>query len=153
MTLDRRSFLSGTAALAVATSSPLPAGTVTIYSPENGLAQVVGQDRIPLTPQGAAFTVTQGRSNTLQGTRRIVERVQTSDGKLVTRVEVVIENRGPEPTNAYVREGVENFNRGNWTVTQSSHKETRLGELSMEFKLDVPAGEKAQVTYSLKVAS
>jgi hypothetical protein len=38
--------------------SLLPAGTVTVYSQDGGLAQVVGQDRIPITPAGADFSVT-----------------------------------------------------------------------------------------------
>jgi hypothetical protein len=136
------------------TSSPFPAGTVTIYSPEGEGAQVVGQDRIPLTPPGADLSITQGRSNHLQGTRRVVERAQTQDSdhryKLVTRVEVVIENRGPETEIAFVREGVEHFGQGDWTVTQSSHSAKRLGERSVEFNLTVPPKGRATLTYTVE---
>jgi hypothetical protein len=136
------------------TASVMPAGTVTIYSPEGEGAQVVGQDRVPLTPPGADLSITQGRSNTLQGTRRVVERVQVSEPenryKLVTRVEVVIENRGTETETAFVREGVEHFGKGDWTVTQSSHGSKRLGERSMEFKLAVPAKDRVRLTYTVE---
>jgi len=131
-------------------SSPLPAGTVTIYSQDN----VVGQDRIPLTPAGADLTISQGRSNTLQGSRRIVSRVQEPDRdnrfKLLTRVEVIIDNHGADPAPVFVREGVENFGKGDWTVTQSSHPEKRLGERSMEFKLDAPARGRVKLEYTVE---
>jgi len=131
-------------------STPLPAGTMTIYSQDN----VVGQDRIPLTPAGADFTVSQGRSNTLQGTRRIVTHVQTPDRdnrfKLVTSIEVIIENRGSDPAGVFVREGVENFGKGDWTVTQSSYPEKRLGERSIEFKLDAPAKGRVKLEYTVE---
>jgi hypothetical protein len=136
------------------TNSPLPAGTVTIYSPEGEGAQVVGQDRIPLTPPGADLSITQGRSNNLQGTRRVVERVQVPEPenhyKLVTRVDVVIENRGAQAETAFVREGVEHFGKGDWTVTQSSHTSRKLGDRSMEFKVAVAAKAQTRVTYTVE---
>jgi len=136
------------------TASPLPAGTVTIYSPEGEGAQVVGQDRIPLTPPGADLSITQGRSNNLQGTRRVVERVQVADTggryKLVTRVELVIENRGGTPETAFVREGIENFGKSDWSVTESSNPSQKLGERSMEFKLTIPAKDHVKLTYTVE---
>jgi hypothetical protein len=84
----------------------------------------------------------------------VVERVQVSEPenryKLVTRVEVVIENRGTETETAFVREGVEHFGKGDWTVTQSSHGSKRLGERSMEFKLAVPAKDRVRLTYTVE---
>ncbi len=55
-------------------SSPMAAGLVTIYQRTGTLAQIVGQDRISFTPQNAEFSVTQGRSATVFGTRRILDR-------------------------------------------------------------------------------
>ena len=132
----------------------LPAGTVTVYSPEKDGPQVVGQDRIPLTAPGSDLSISQGRSNTLQGTRRVIDRLQVADTenryKLVTRVEVTIENRGSDAATAFVREGVENFGKGDWMVTQSSHASHRLGERSMEFKLAVPAKDRVRLQYTVE---
>jgi hypothetical protein len=136
--------------------SPLPPGTVTIYSPEGDFAQVVGQDRIPITPEGADFSVSQGRSNVLQGTRRIVDRREVADPaapnrrKLITRVEVVIANRGLEASSAFVREGIEAWGSGEWAVAESSHKEQRLGDRTMEFKLPVPAKGSVKLEYTVE---
>lgn len=139
--------------------SPLSMGTVTVYSQEGEVPQVVGQDRIPLTPVGADFSVTQGRSNVLQGTRRIVERRETPDPtarnpqreKLITRVEVVVTNRGATPSTAFVREGIEAWRNGEWTVTQSSHPYEKLGDRMLEFKLPVPAKGGVKLEYALEI--
>lgn len=128
---------------------------MTIYSPEGGVPQVVGQDRIPLIPPGSDFSVSMGRSNTLQGTRRIIERRQAPDVenrfKLVTRVEVTITNHGSEPSAAVVREGVENFGKGDWMITESSHPWQKLGERGVEFKLPVPANSSAKLQYVVEI--
>ncbi len=138
-------------------ASPLPAGTVTVYSQDGGLAQVVGQDRIPITPAGADFSVTQGRSNVLQGTRRVVDRREAPDPntrnhqKLVTQVEVAIGNRSGHAATAFVREGVENWGYGDWNVTESSHRQQKLGDRMMEFRVEVPANGSVKVTYTVEV--
>jgi len=140
-------------------TSPLPAGTVTVYSQEGEVSQVVGQDRIPLTPAGADFSVTQGRSNVLQGTRRIVERHEEPDplprnphhNKLVTRVAIAISNREANPSTAFVREGVEEWGERDWTVTQSSHPHHRLGDRMIEFKIPVPAKGDVKLEYTIEI--
>ena len=53
-------------------SSPMAAGLVTIYQRTGTLNQIVGQDRLSFTPQNSEFSVTQGRSATVFGTRRIL---------------------------------------------------------------------------------
>ena len=66
---------------------------------------------VPLTPAGGEFSVALGRSGTLFGTRRVLERreveYRTEDGRnrdrLITRVEVVLTNRGAAPAEAFVR--------------------------------------------------
>jgi hypothetical protein len=135
--------------------SPLPAGMVTIYSQEDEVPQVVGQDQIPLTPAGADFSVTQGRSNLLEGTRRVVDRKTVPDPsafnptKLVTQVEIRITNRGPNAATAFVREGVEGYGR-EWTVTESTHPHQKLGDRMMEFRLQVPANASVSLVYTVE---
>jgi len=136
--------------------SPLPAGTVTVYAMDGEVAQVVGQDRILLTPVGADFSVSQGRSAVLQGTRRVVDRREvpepyaTNGRKLVTSVEVVISNRGPVALTAFVREGVEAWGNSEWTVTKSSQPHQKLGDREMEFKLSVPPAGSVKVEYTVE---
>jgi hypothetical protein len=131
-------------------SLTMPEGVVSIYSRDGEVPQIVGQDRIPLTAAGGDFSVTQGRSNVLQGTRRVVERRETSDSsgrKLLTRIEVVITNRGAVDTTAFVREGIEQWRNGVWTVTESSHEHDRLGDQMIQFLLPVPGNSSTTLSY------
>ena len=140
------------------TDASMPAGQVTIYARDSGVAQVVGQDRIPLTPPGGEFSVTQGRSSTVFGTRRILERRQfeykNEDGntryRTVTRIEVVITNRGARAVEAFVREGVEPVNENRWTILESSAPVERLSANTLQMKVQVPAGGKTTVSYTVE---
>ena len=141
------------------TDASMPAGQVTVYARDGGVAQIVGQDRVPLTPPGGEFSVSQGRSSTLFGTRRVLERRQieyrSEEGntryRLVTRVEVVLTNRGPREAEAFVREGVEQFADNQWKVLESSPAQhERLGANSLQFRVPVPAGGQATVTYTVE---
>ncbi|HLM58494.1 MAG TPA: hypothetical protein VK422_20495 [Pyrinomonadaceae bacterium] len=141
------------------TGATMPAGLVTIYARQAAAPpQIVGQDRIPLTPPDGEFSVSQGRSSTLFGTRRVVERRQTEyrsqEGntryRLTTRVEVVLTNRGVVAAEAFVREGVEPFADNQWTILEQSHQHERIGANNLQFKVQVPAGGKTTVTYSVE---
>lgn len=140
------------------TGAPMPAGLATIYTRSGELAQIVGQDRIGFNPQGVDFSVSQGRSTTLLGTRRIVDR-QRSDyssgsnlhDKLTTKVEVTLTNRGTMAAEAYVREGVEQFADNRWTILESTHQSERLGANTLQFRVMVPAGGTTTVAYTVEV--
>jgi hypothetical protein len=139
-------------------SSPLAAGLVTIYQRTGTLAQIVGQDRISFTPQNAEFSVTQGRSATLFGTRRVLERrvVNYRDkdnnghDKLVTRVEVILANRGKQPAEAMVREGIERYDDNQWKIVDGSTQSEPLGANTVQFKVSVPAGGKTTIVYTVE---
>lgn len=140
------------------TQVTMPAGEVTIYARQGELVQVVGQDHIALTPPDNEFSVTQGRSATVFGTRRIVERRQVEyraptgemRSKLITSIEVIITNRGTLPAEAFIREGIEPFADNQWTILTSSPQGERLGASAMQFKVQVPAGGKTTVTYTVE---
>lgn len=140
------------------TEASMPAGQLTIYARAGEAAQVVGQDRVPLTPPGGEFSVRQGRSSTLFGTRRVLERRQveyrSQEGntryKLITRIEVVLSNRGARAAEAFVREGVEQFADNQWAVLESSAPHERLAANSLQFRVEVPAGGQTVVTYTVE---
>ncbi len=136
----------------------MAAGLVTFYQRTGPLAQIVGQDRISFTPQNGEFSVTQGRSATIFGTRRVLERrvINYRDGennsrdKLFTRIEVVISNRGPLAAAAFVREGIERYDDNQWKVVESSVPAEPLGANTVQFKLSVPAGGKTTLIYTVE---
>lgn len=144
------------------TRDAMPAGVVTVYSKTpDGFAQVVGQDRIQLTPPNGDFTVSQGRSSTLFGTRRILDRrvvnFKDEDGdtedKLVTKIEITLTNRSSQPAEAFVREGIENYDDNQWEIAASSiarEQWERLGTNSMQTKITVPANGKITINYTVE---
>jgi hypothetical protein len=140
------------------TAASMPAGQVTVYARQGGPAQVVGQDRVPLTPPGGEFSVSQGRSSTLFGTRRVLERSQieyrnaegSSRYRLVTRVEVVLTNRGTRSAEAFVREGVEPNGENQWTVLEPSAPVRRIAANAFEARLQVPADGSTTFTYTVE---
>jgi hypothetical protein len=141
-----------------ASASPMAAGLITIYQRTGNLSQIVGQDRIPFTPQNAEFSVTQGRSATLFGTRRVLERrvvnyrdqQNNSHDKLVTRVEIELLNRGKQPAEAFVREGIERYDDNQWKVVESEIPGEQLGANTVQFKVQVPAGGKKTIVYTVE---
>jgi hypothetical protein len=141
------------------TPSPLPAGLVTIYAREGDRAQVVGQDRIGFVPAGVELAVSQGRSATLLGSRKIVERTEIDyrdeNGnmreRVVTKVEVTLTNRGALPAVAWVRDGIERHGDNRWTLLERSHPDERIGANSTQFKVEVPAKGTTTVTYTVEI--
>ena len=139
-------------------TSPMAAGLVTIYQRTGTLSQIVGQDRISFTPQNAEFSVTQGRSATLFGTRRILDRREVNykdknddtQDKLVTKIEIELRNRGSQPAEAFVREGIERNDNNEWKVVESTTPHERLGANTVQFKVMVPAGGKTTIIYTVE---
>ena len=137
--------------------APMAAGLVTIYQRQGTLSQIVGQDRIAFVPQNGEFSVTQGRSATLFGTRRVLERrvvnYRTEGGsrdKLVTRIEEVLINRGSQPAEAFVREGIERYDDNQWKIVETTTPGEPLGANTVQFKASVPAGGKTTIVYTVE---
>jgi hypothetical protein len=140
------------------TVSPLVAGLVSIYQRSGAAAQIVGQDQISFTPRDSDFSVTQGRSATLFGTRRVLERTVANyrDGqgitreRLTTKVEVVLTNRGSKPAEAFVREGVERFANNQWKIVESTIPSEVLQANTVQFKASVPANGTTKLVYTVE---
>jgi hypothetical protein len=137
--------------------APMPAGLVTMYQREGAISQIVGQDRIGFVPPNGEFSLSQGRSATIFGTRRILERRvvdqrvgNENDNKLVTRVEIVLMNRGSAPAEAFVREGIERYDDNVWKIIESSVPAEPLGANTVQFKATIPAGGKVTITYTVE---
>lgn len=137
--------------------APMPAGLVTMYQRQGAISQIVGQDRIGFVPPNGEFSLSQGRSTTIFGTRRILERRvvderagNENDNKLVTKVEIVLMNRGSAPAEAFVREGIERYDDNQWKIIESTVPAEPLGANTVQFKATVPAGGKVTITYTVE---
>ena len=84
--------------------------------------------------------------------RQVEYKNQSGDTreKLITKIEVVISNRGSRAAEAFVREGVEPFAENQWMILESSHPTEKLAADNFQMKIAVPAGGKTVVTYTVE---
>jgi hypothetical protein len=68
----------------------------------------------------------------------------------VTKVEVAVTNRGSQPAEAYVREGIERYEGNQWKIVDSSTPSERLGANTVQFKVSMPAGGKTTIVYTVE---
>jgi hypothetical protein len=86
--------------------------------------------------------------------RRVVnyrDKNNENQDKLVTRVEVVLSNCGSKTAEAFVREGIERYDDNQWKIVESTVPDNeRLGANTVQFKLNVPAGGKVTLIYTVE---
>jgi hypothetical protein len=139
---------------------PIPAGTMELYQPDSaGRLQLIGEAAIGHTPAGKDLRVQSGDAFDVTA-----ERVQTafnqeqvpSPGRGVpahTRVtasyRVTVTNAKPRAITVDVRE----THFGTWKVVESSVPAEKLSSTESRFRLNVPAGAAAVLTYTVQVDS
>ncbi len=127
---------------------PLPAGIVRVYAKDSkGAAQFVGEDRIEHTAKneivklklGEAFDVTAERKQT--SFRKIADNVSESSWRIELRnakdEAVVVKVQEPMP--------------GDWEMVQESQKHTKESARVAAWNVNVPAGGKVELEYSVRV--
>ncbi len=139
---------------------PLPAGTVQLYQADSsGRVQLIGEatndhtaPRADLRVQsGEAFDVTADRVQTdfnqeqLPAPRRGVPGRQ----RVTAAYRVTVTNAKSEPVTVEVRES----RYGNWKIVESSIPPEKLSSTEMRFRVPVPAGGEATLTYILQIES
>jgi len=126
---------------------PLPAGKVRVYQADSrGNLQFLGEDRIGHTPRDERVRLYIGDAFDVVGTRRVVEERRISNRETEQTIEVEIRNRKETPAEVAVVERP----GGYWRVTQQSHPFTELDARTIEFALQLAAGETATVRYTVR---
>ncbi|MHB1144006.1 MAG: DUF4139 domain-containing protein [Thiobacillus sp.] len=132
---------------------PLPRGVIRMVKKDSqGNAQFVGEDRIDHTPKnetvrlklGDAFDLTADKKQTafqkLAGTSR-------TNYVFESAYEIVLKNAKPEAVTVTVREPMP----GDWTMVAESQPHTKTASGTAEWKVKVPAGGKATLSYRVRV--
>jgi hypothetical protein len=132
---------------------PLPKGVVRVYKKDGqGNAQFVGEDRIDHTPKnetvrlklGEAFDVTADRKQTdfkkLAGTGRYNYVFESA-------YEIVLKNAKSVAAVVTVREPMP----GDWTMVSESQPHAKAASGTAEWKVSVPAEDRATLTYRVRV--
>lgn len=122
---------------------PLPAGTVTVYTPnKQGILAIAGQTTVPDTPLaqklildlGEAFDVTAQRTQTIYQVR--------PDGHEVG-YEILLKNAQDQPVTVDALESLS----GDWTISNPSHAYDRLSANLIRFRIPVPAKGEVKLSY------
>lgn len=127
---------------------PLPAGVVRLFERDaSGDLQEVGEDAIVHLPAGAPFDLRTGRAFDI-----LAERTQTEQRPAGARgadlaCEIRLRNSGAKAATVEVRE----FFSGRWKIEESSHEARRLDARTAEFRVPVPVGSDAILTYRASV--
>lgn len=139
---------------------PLPAGTVQLYQPDSaGRVQLVGEAAIGHTPAGKdlrvqsgdAFDVTAERVQTDFNQEQIppARRGLPATARINASLRVRLTNAKPTAVTVDVRE----VHQGEWKVTASSAPAEKLSSSEVRFRVTVPAGGEAVLTYSVQLDS
>jgi hypothetical protein len=139
---------------------PLPGGTVQLYQPDSsGRVQLIGEATIEHTPAGKdvrvqsgdAFDVTAERVQTDYNQEQIppAKRGMPTRQRLTASYRVTVSNAKATAATVDVREN----HYGDWKVIESSVPAEKLSSTEMRFRVSVPAGGQAVLTYTVQVES
>lgn len=127
--------------------APLPAGPVRVYAADgSGRTRFVGGAHLPAVPVGEEARVEVGKAFDLT-----VERTQTAFRRLgETTTEsshrVVVRNGGAEAATVRVIEPLP----GDWEITDASRKAEKLDAGRAAWAVEVPAGGKTEITFTVR---
>jgi hypothetical protein len=139
---------------------PLPAGTIQVYQADSsGRVQLIGEASNDHTAPGRdlrlqtgdAFDVTAERVQTdfTQEQLPPVRRGMPTRQRVTAAYRVTIANAKSTPVTVDVREA----RFGTWKITESSVPAEKLSSTEMRFRLTVPAGGEATLTYTVQIES
>lgn len=139
---------------------PLPAGTTQLYQADAaGKLQLVGEASIGHTPAGKdlrvqsgdAFDVTAERVQTDYRQEQLppVRRGAPSRTRVTAAFRVTLTNAKAEAVSVDVREA----HFGEWSIVESSVAAEKLSASEYRFKVNVPAGGSATLTYTVQIDS
>ena len=63
---------------------------------------------------------------------------------------MTLTNRGIQPAEAFVREGIERYDDNQWKIVESTNPSEPLGANTVQFKVNVAAGGKTTIVYTVE---
>ena len=125
---------------------PLPTGVVRLMqTDQEGGEVLIGEDRIPHTPENEEIRLTAGRAFDVVGDRRVVNYERRGDRTEEMTIEVVLRNHKDE---AVTVEVLEQF-YGDWEVLKENRKSERLDASTLQYQVEVPASGESTVQYTI----
>lgn len=127
---------------------PLPAGRVRVNQADSdGHLTFIGADQIGHTANKQTVTLTLGNSFDVNGKRRQTDF--TRDKRQAQEsFEIILSNGKKSAESVVVREHL--YRWTNWTITDASHKYSKVDSNSIEFNVKVPAEGETSVRYTVQ---
>lgn len=127
---------------------PLPAGTVRVYDTGRGIndpPQLLGEDAIGHTPEGAAAALTLGRAFDITA-ERVVEEERRDGAARESERRIVVSNAKDEPVKVRIVESLP----GNWEIVSQNLPHEKLDANRASWVVGVPANGKARLSYRVR---
>lgn len=139
---------------------PLPGGTVQLYQADSsGRVQLIGEAATDHTAPGRdlrlqsgdAFDVTAERVQTDYNQESLppAQRNMPARQRVTAAYRVTVSNAKTQAVTVDIRES----HFGNWKIVESSAQSEKLSSTEVRFRLQVPAGGEATLTYTVQIDS
>jgi hypothetical protein len=126
---------------------PMPKGNVKVYQRDkSGSVQMLGEDQIDHTPKDEKLSLVVGRSFDVVAERKRTNFQRLGPNAFRETFEIEVRNRKDVPDTVNVLER----HWGDWKVTEKSMDFTKLDSQTMEFVVNLKAGESKKVTYTVE---
>lgn len=127
---------------------PLPKGIVRVYkADDSGAQQFIGEDRIDHTPKDEKVRIKVGNAFDVVAERRQTDYEVVSDYVREVAFEVKIRNHKEEDVVVRIVEPI----AFDWKVLSASHPHEKADARTLEFKVPVPKGKEAKLTYRVRI--
>jgi hypothetical protein len=125
---------------------PLPKGTVKVYQRDStGSVQMLGEAAIDHTPKDETITLAIGHSFDIVSSRKRTNFKRLSGNSFQESFEISVRNRKDVADTVHLYER----HYGDWRVTQKSMEFTKLDSSTMDFLVNLKAGESRTITYTV----
>ena len=130
--------------------TPLPAGTVRIYSPDaQGAPQFVGETVLNHVPVGNEALVKMGRDYDISGARIQTTYVRATDTVSLSNWKITLRNTKTKPVTVHLIEPM----AGSWEITKESMPHKKLDSGNVVWDVQIPAKGQVILDYSVKTQS
>ncbi len=126
---------------------PLPAGRFRVFKKgSGGTCEFVGEDNIGHIAKGEKVRLYIGDAFDIEAKREQIDFTKISDRVFEETFKITLANHKEEKVKIKVLERI----YGDWSIKQSSHPYEKIRFDQIEFKVDVPAGGEALITYTVR---
>lgn len=130
--------------------TPLPAGTVRVYSPDaQGAPQFVGEATLNHIPVGSEAVVKMGQDYDISGARIQTNYVRATESISLSNWKVTLRNAKNKPVTVRLIEPM----GGTWEITKESAPHKKLDSGNAVWDIQVPAKGQVILDYSVKTQS